>query len=64
MKPEDARHSVFTDDYYEYAKAPDMLYLVEDTDLVVKAFLKDIEEGAAWYSEPADFLDKHGIEWR
>ena len=57
-----ALHSgTFTDDPEEKA---DDVYLVKDIDLVVKAFLKDIEEGdTAEYSEPAEFLDKHGIEW-
>ena len=51
----------FTDDPEEKA---DDVYLVKDIDLVVKAFLKDIEAGdTAEYSEPAEFLDKHGIEW-
>ncbi len=51
----------FTDDSEEKA---DDVYLVKDIDLVVKAFLKDIEAGdTAEYSEPAEFLDKHGIEW-
>ena len=51
----------FTDDPKEKA---DDVYLVKDMDLVVKAFLKDIEEGdTAEYSEPAEFLDKHDIEW-
>lgn len=51
----------FTDDPEEKV---DDVYLVKDIDLVVKAFLKDIEEGdTAEYSEPAEFLDKHGIEW-
>lgn len=40
------------------------MYLVSNIDLVIKAFLKDIEEGdVAEYKDPADFLDKHGIEW-
>ena len=51
----------FTDNPEEKA---DDVYLVKDIDLVVKAFLKDIEAGdTAEYSEPAEFLDKHGIEW-
>ena len=51
----------FTDNPEEKA---DDVYLVKDIDLVVKAFLKDIEEGKLGsYSEPAKFLDKHGIEW-
>ena len=61
-----ARHlalnsGTFTDDPEE--KADDM-YLVKDIRLVVDAFAKDIEEGKLGsYSEPAEFLDKHGIEW-
>lgn len=57
-----ALHSgTFTDDPEEAAGD---VYLVKDIDLVIKAFLKDIEEGdTAEYSEPAEFLDKHGIEW-
>lgn len=51
----------FTDDPEEAAGD---VYLVKEIDLVVKAFLKDIEAGdTAEYSEPAEFLDKHGIEW-
>ena len=51
----------FTDNPEEKA---DDVYLVKDIDLVVKAFLKDIEAGdTAEYSEPAEFLDKHDIEW-
>lgn len=57
-----ALHSgTFTDDPEEKA---DDVYLVKDIDLVIKAFLKDIEAGdTAEYSEPAEFLDHHGIEW-
>ncbi len=57
-----ALHSgTFTDNPEEKA---DDVYLVKDIDLVVKAFLKDIEAGdTAEYSEPAEFLDKHDIEW-
>lgn len=57
-----ALHSgTFTDDPEEKA---DDVYLVKDIRLVIKAFLKDIEAGdAAEYNEPAEFLDKHGIEW-
>ena len=55
---------IFTDDPKEYAKYPGQMYLVSDIDLVIKAFLKDIEEGdAAEYKDPADFLNKHGIVW-
>lgn len=51
----------FTDDPKE--KAGDV-YLVKDIKLVVEAFAKDIEEGKLGsYSEPAEFLDKHSIEW-
>jgi hypothetical protein len=51
----------FTDDPEE--KAGDV-YLVKDIRLVVEAFAKDIEEGKlSSYSEPAEFLNKHGIEW-
>lgn len=58
------RSGTFTDDPEEFAKDEGTVYLVKDIDLVIKAFLKDIEEGdAAEYSEPAEFLDKHGIEW-
>ena len=61
-----ARHlalnsGTFTDDPEEKA---DDVYLVKDIRLVVDAFAKDIEEGKLGsYSEPAEFLDKHGIEW-
>ena len=52
----------FTDDPEE--KAGDV-YLVKDIKLVVDAFAKDIEEGKLGsYSEPASFLDAHGIEWK
>jgi len=55
---------IFTDNPEEYAKNPGQMYLVSNIDLVIKAFLKDIEEGdVAEYKDPADFLDKHGIEW-
>jgi hypothetical protein len=63
---EKARHlalnsGIFTDDPKEKA---DNVYLVKDIKLVVEAFAKDIEEGKLGvYSEPASFLDKHGIEW-
>ena len=51
----------FTDDPEEKA---DDVYLVKDIRLVVDAFAKDIEEGKLGsYSEPAKYLDKHGIEW-
>jgi hypothetical protein len=51
----------FTDDPQKKA---DDVYLVKDIRLVVDAFAKDIEEGRLGsYSEPAEFLDKHGIEW-
>ena len=61
-----ARHlalnsGTFTDDPEEKA---DDVYLVKDIRLVVDAFAKDIEEGKLGsYSDPAEFLDKHGIEW-
>ena len=61
-----ARHlalnsGTFTDDPEEKA---DDVYLVKDIRLVVDAFAKDIEEGKLGsYSEPAEFLDKHDIEW-
>jgi hypothetical protein len=61
-----ARHlalnsGTFTDDPEEKA---DDVYLVKDIRLVVDAFAKDIKEGKLGsYSEPAEFLDKHGIEW-
>ena len=61
-----ARHlalnsGTYTDDPEE--KSADV-YLVKDIQLVVDAFAKDIEEGKLGsYSEPAKFLDKHGIEW-
>ena len=61
-----ARHlalnsGTFTDDPEEKA---DDVYLVKDIRLVVDAFAKDIEEGKlGTYSEPAEFLDRHGIEW-
>ena len=52
---------VFTDDPEEKA---DDVYLVKDIRLVVEAFAQDIEEGKLGsYSEPAEFLDKHGIDW-
>ena len=61
-----ARHlalnsGTFTDDP---EKKADDVYLVKDIRLVVDAFAKDIEEGKLGsYSDPAEFLDKHGIEW-
>lgn len=61
-----ARHlalysGTFTDDP---EKKADDVYLVKDIRLVIEAFAKDIEEDKlASYSEPADFLDTHGIEW-
>ena len=61
-----ARHlalnsGTFTDDPREKA---DDVYLVKDIGLVVAAFAKDIEEGKIGnYSEPAEFLNAHGIEW-
>ena len=61
-----ARHlafnsGTFTDNPKE--KTQDV-YLVKDIRLVVDAFAKDLEEGKLGsYSEPAEFLDKHGIEW-
>lgn len=61
-----ARHlalnsGTFTDDPEEKA---DDVYLVKDIRLVVDAFAKDIEEGKLGsYSDPAEFLDKHDIEW-
>lgn len=57
-----ALHSgTFTDDPKEKA---DDVYLVKDIRLVIEAFAKDIEEGKLGsYSEPAVFLDAHGIEW-
>ena len=61
-----ARHlalnsGTYTDNPEE--KAGDV-YLVKDIDLVIKAFAKDIEEGKLdSYSDPAEFLDAHGIEW-
>ena len=52
----------FTDDPKE--KAGDV-YLVKDIRFVVEAFAKDIDEGKLGsYSEPAEFLDRHGIEWK
>lgn len=57
-----AYSGTFTDDP---GKADGTTYLVEDMDSVVKAFAKDIEEGKLGaYSEPAEFLDRHGIEWK
>jgi hypothetical protein len=51
----------FTDDPDEIA---DDVYLVKDIQDVINAFAKDIEEGKlGTYSEPVEFLDKHGIEW-
>lgn len=61
-----ARHlalnsGTYTDNPEEKA---DDVYLVKDIDLVIKAFAKDIEEGKLdSYSDPAEFLDAHGIEW-
>ena len=52
----------FTDNPKE--KAGDV-YLVKDIKLVIDAFAKDIKEGKLGsYSEPASFLDAHGIEWK
>lgn len=57
----DARN--ITDDRAEFEKDPN-LWLVKDMQLVVDAHTKDIEAGdTAEYSEPAEFLDKHDIEW-
>jgi hypothetical protein len=57
-----AYSGTFTDDP---GKTDGTTYLVEDMDLVVKAFARDIEEGKLGsYNEPAEFLDKHGIEWK
>lgn len=57
-----ALSGTFTD---EPDKLKDDVYLVADIDLVIKAFIKDIEEGdKRTYSEPAEFLDYHGIEWQ
>jgi len=57
-----AHSGTFTDDP---RKADGTTYLVEDMDLVVKAFARDIEEGKlGTYTEPGEFLDRHGIEWK
>ncbi|MDI9412902.1 MAG: hypothetical protein QM401_04950 [Bacillota bacterium] len=41
------------------------VYLVEDMQDVINAFAKDIEEGKlGTHSEPAEFLDRHGIKWQ
>ena len=61
-----ARHlalnsGTYTDDPEE--KSADV-YLVKDIQLVVDAFAKDIEDGKlSSYNHPAEFLDRHGIEW-
>ena len=56
-----ANSGAFTDHPEEKA---DDVYLVRDIRLVVEAFAKDIEEGKLGsYSEPAEFLNRHGIEW-
>ena len=56
-----ADSGAFTDDPDEIA---DDVYLVKDIQDVINAFAKDIEEGKlGTYSEPAEFLDRHGIEW-
>ncbi len=57
-----ALSGTFTD---EPDKLQDDVYLVKDINLVIKAFISDIDAGdTKTYDEPADFLDYHGIEWQ
>lgn len=56
-----AYSGTFTD---EPKEADGTTYLVDDMELVVRAFAKDIEEGKlGTYDEPEKFLDAHGIKW-
>lgn len=55
-----ANSGIFTDDPKEVKGD---VYLVEDMDLVVKAFAKDIEEGdTREYQDPEEFLNYHKIK--
>ena len=57
-----ANSGIYSDDPADFEKD---CYIVENMDLVVKAFAKDIEEGKLGaYSEPEKFLTAHGIEWK
>lgn len=56
-----AHCGTFTSDPKE---ADGTTYLVEDMDLVARAFAKDIEGGKlGTYDDPEKFLDAHKIDW-